>query len=143
MTYYMQLKPIVLSYLTDFKTDFTTLDKKQLQNYQGGFLYSIRKTGTDLFKFNRDISFLDTDYKKTIEWGYTFLMRTNNERFFIGQNGKIKEVKKDVLQSEFLKFIQYIARLKADYVYVNSDCKERDLLELSELSELKKIIGEK
>ena len=112
-TYYQQLKPIVLSYLKHYQTDFTTHDRKNLLGYTGEFYYAIRTSGTDLFRtdllvkaINSLISEQKTDYFTSkglneLRDGkfsmnnsfsvYAILARQTNERFFIGQNGKVKE----------------------------------------------------
>jgi hypothetical protein len=118
LSYYQQLKPIVLNYVQHYLTDFTKHDKNRLQSYKGEFYYGIRSTGTDIFLYSEASEALfnllakkPTDYFKskglksiydgTVDFAvdhflaYCLLQRYTNDRFFIGKHMEIRELSHD------------------------------------------------
>jgi len=116
-SYYDQLKPIVLSFMKSYQTDFTTHDAKALEGFTGTFIYGLRTTGTDIFCIEPWFRALDEvlNTGKCEASGYftpngvNNLIKANfhlkdsfnvmgilhgdrNDRWFIGKNGKIREV---------------------------------------------------
>jgi len=122
-TYYEQLEPIVLSFMTNYQTDFTTHDAKALKGFTGTFIYGLRTTGTDIFCIEPWFRALEEvlNTGKCEASGYFTPNGTNNlikanfhlkdafsvmgilhgdrnDRWFIGRNGKIREVSKADIQ---------------------------------------------
>jgi hypothetical protein len=118
LSYYQQLKPIVLNHVKHYLVDFTEDDKRMLDGYKGEFYYSIRSTGTDLFLYSEASEALfnllsknPTDYfkpkglKKIYDGTFDFtvdlflvlclLERLQNECFFIGKHMEIRELSRD------------------------------------------------
>lgn len=135
-SYYQQLKPVVLSYVEHFKTDFTVHDKKSLRGYKGEFYYGIRKTGTDIFLYTRAgnallnlINKKETDYFTSrglrniydgvIDFAqnhwliYVLLERYQNDRFFIGKDDEVKEVSKEEFDRQLRAKVKILNDLAA------------------------------
>lgn len=110
MSYYMKLKPIVLSYVKAYQTDFTKHDKKDLRHAKR-ILLAMRESGTNLYVFDKDcdckrcmvahgqtpknmheceVQNIEIHRKNALLW-----MTSMNTRFIYGENGEIKEITKD------------------------------------------------
>ncbi|MHA1757340.1 MAG: hypothetical protein ACTSVV_11260 [Promethearchaeota archaeon] len=86
----------VLDHVKSFIRDFTVHNKAILSNYKGDFILAIRKTGTNLVLLARkqyENDFLQDEGKKRLKKYYEIWIKTYNNRFFHGINGKIKEIK--------------------------------------------------
>ena len=102
-TYYQQLKKPILGYVKAYVTDFTVEDKKLLRGYKGKFISAIRESGTDICLFEK-VKDYDIDQIRGLRsWLFTY-----NKRFFIGDNGTVTEVNKDVALSEYNDFVSKI-----------------------------------
>jgi hypothetical protein len=125
--YHEQLQPIVTPYLKHFHRDFTYHDKKELAGYTGEFYYGMRDTGTNIFcveKLEKALKSLlacrTTSFftSRGLRWIYNGEIKAEdvtlevvsllssvlgNDRFFIGNNGKITEVPKDKFIQSFKK----------------------------------------
>lgn len=135
-SYYQQLKPVVLSYVEHFKTDFTVHDKKSLRGYKGEFYYGIRKTRTDIFLYTKaaealfsllnknEVSYFTSKGLKSLYDGttdiavdhflvYCLLQRRENDRFFIGKHMEIKETSKDEFNKQLTAKVKVINDLAA------------------------------
>ena len=132
-TYYQQLKPIVLAHVQHYQTDFTVHDRKSLHGYTGELYYAIRKTGTDLFRINTmleaitnllnekpDNYFTSKGLGQLLTGNYSafngfsvnaILHRENNQRFFIGKDGKITEYPFQRFETLFRKRLEEIDSL--------------------------------
>jgi len=86
-SYYMQLKPIVLNYLTHYHEDFLKHDRQSLRGFTGTFIFAMRETGTNLLRFGGDTR-ANARFDEVMEH---FMFRANR-RFFIGEHGAIREV---------------------------------------------------
>ncbi len=86
-TYYQQLKPIVLGYVTHYKDDFLKHDRRALHGFTGRFVLGMRECGTNLLKFGGALP-PDGKFEEIVEY---FLFRAN-ERFLVGEQGEIREV---------------------------------------------------
>ena len=80
MTYFQQLKPVVLKHLEAYEKDFLVYDKKSLSK-ANKFILCIRKTGTDFLN-------LEKINIHNIAW----CIGKHNERYFYGDNDQIKEI---------------------------------------------------
>lgn len=118
-TYYEQLAPKVLKYVKSYHTDFTKHDKRELDGYTGEFFHGMRPSGTNIFcvnKFENELSKLQKcettafftcrglrciyngELKAedmSLELASLLSDTMGNDRFFIGKQGKIRELGKD------------------------------------------------
>lgn len=118
-SYYEQLAPKVLKFVKSYQTDFTNHDKRELDGYTGEIYYAMRPTGTNIFCVNKFENALNKLQKCETTTFFTcrglrsiyngeikaedmslclvsLLSDTlGNSRFFIGKQGKIKELGKD------------------------------------------------
>lgn len=118
-TYYEQLAPKVLKCVKNYQTDFTKHDKRELDGYTGEFFHGMRPSGTNIFcvdktenalkelqncqpsKFftSRGLRCIYNGELKaedmSLELASLFSNTLGNDRFFIGKQGKIRELGKD------------------------------------------------
>jgi len=109
-TFYMQLKPVVLSYVEMYKTDFTKYDKKILTRLwrkhrkSAKFILAIRKTGTNLYDYTTESEKLknsktESDIRERVGIYKMWIIGNNgyewNDRFFHCENGEIKEISRE------------------------------------------------
>lgn len=88
-TYYMQIKDAVLPKLEYYQDDLLKHDRRALKTYQGEFIHASRDTGTDLILFD------NIDSAKHYKWAATFALRSSNDLFLHGVNGRVKEITRD------------------------------------------------
>lgn len=111
-SYYMQLKPHVLKFVTHYKDDFFVHDKSYFRKHPtGAFLFAMRNTGTNICNLE---GWDDTDnYEGKVDshlWGNKASQRTTketekqsakewmttyNKRFFHGRDGVVEEITKE------------------------------------------------
>lgn len=155
MNYIEQFKKLkVNNYLTHFQNDFQT-DCEELQDYQGEFLYAIRKTGTDLFLIDPFTKAID-DLKKLKQSDYftrkgihylvnkstddlldslygllAIRKRETNERFFFGSNGQIKEISHEevekIVNEKLVKKVDDFKLLISEYPEIKNFIENSEL----------------
>jgi hypothetical protein len=90
MNYHEQLAPLVLDHVTHFRNDFLVYDRQALDGFAGAFILGIRSTGTNLLKFGGPHQ-ADARFDQIVR---VFLFHAN-ERFFLGQDGRVTEVSRN------------------------------------------------
>jgi len=88
-TYYIQVKELVDSYLKFYREDLTKHDRQALRSYKGEFIHASRDTGTDLILFD------NIENSKHFEWSVTFALRSSNDLFLHGFNGRVKHITRE------------------------------------------------
>lgn len=125
MCYYKLLEPHVTKHVKNYLTDFTQWDHKELEGYTGKFIYGYRTSGTNLFLidpfFNALNEVLQTGKSayftergmnevKQANLSFRGLLNVmaidpiftgmNQEKFVIGENGKISHVSTEKMLAE-------------------------------------------
>ena len=121
ITYYQQLKLIVLPYVKYYIEDFTKWDREILlhdDRAKAGheFLFAIRETGTNIFTLERE--FYDNDRQLFKHFMNRPFLLSSNKRFFHGKNGNIEEITKaESEQIIFDKFCFWFKTTKDSLLY--------------------------
>jgi hypothetical protein len=130
-----QLKTIVLPSLEQYQEDLTKHDFNILKDYKGPFLYSWRRTGTNLIKlqkdykdyFNNEVLSIHSEsntkdfYKQEIIW----ITHPMNDKGFLYYDGaNLKKITREQAQSIHSLHIQNIINL-----YEKSKTPEYSILE--------------
>ncbi len=128
MNYFEQLSPDIMNYMINYKDDFNVLDKAELNNYHGKFLLSVRTTGTNLLKFDKDYILAvalpifnnparevlpDFSFFESIVEPYLF----GNELFFYGHDDHAKQISREHalnIYHDWLPRIQQILKANAE-----------------------------
>jgi len=100
-TYYAQLKKPVLKHVKAYRDDFIVTDKKLLRNYHGSFVHASRETGTDIALFENIKDHAQDSLSSIALWLFKY-----NTKFFIGDQGVVKEVLKQEAEEMFQTFKQ-------------------------------------
>jgi len=91
-TYYQQVKTLVAPRLKHYRDDLTKHDNSMLRGYTGEFMHASRDSGTDLTRFEILYSFDDFGTAlKSFEYNLAFVMRSGNDLFLHGHNGRVKK----------------------------------------------------
>jgi ribosomal protein L37E len=98
---YESLKDMVLPVLESFYDDLLVHDKALLENYDGRFIYGVRRTGTDLFKLDvKDYKISEkADFQTTHKNSQAFVMRKENFMFLYGNEDGIKLISREEAQA--------------------------------------------
>ena len=92
MTFYQQLKPIVLDHVEYYREDFTVHDRRYFRQHPNdSFLLGFRQTGTNVVNLDNwdDIEPDDRQHQK---YNARIWILKANERFIHGENGQIAEI---------------------------------------------------
>ncbi len=122
MSYFELLKPEIMAYMINFQNDFLEIDREELQNYHDQFLLSVRQTGTNLLKLERDYIlsvslpiFMNPAHKVTPNFSYFInlvpVYLFSNDLFFYGHNDLIERINKDKALIIFNKWLPSIKKI--------------------------------
>ena len=88
-SYYAQVRDIVAPKLEFYTEDLTIHDRRALRGYRAEFIHASRDSGTDLILFDK------IDSVKSFEWAVTFALRSSNNLFLHGHNGRVKRITRE------------------------------------------------